>query len=82
MIDGDRDMETFLHRQFAAGRVHGEWFLPSPELREFIEMAAAPDVPRIADEVLADLKRLADVADALGVSVDEARARIVELKAA
>jgi hypothetical protein len=35
-LQGGRDKELALHKQFAEHRVHGEWFTPSPCLIEFI----------------------------------------------
>lgn len=39
-----RHFETQLHRHFAAHRVHGEWFVPAPELLALIsELKAAAE---------------------------------------
>lgn len=35
-IPGDRTKERELHERFAAARVHGEWFKPTPELLAFM----------------------------------------------
>jgi hypothetical protein len=32
VIDGSRDDEQELHRRFAGSRLHGEWFMATPEL--------------------------------------------------
>ncbi len=36
VIDGDKRMETELHRRFAKHRDHGEWFRPGIDLLNFI----------------------------------------------
>ena len=50
LMDGGHVLETSLHRRFAAYRTHGrmggqEWFLPCPELMQYIEENAYTDVP-------------------------------------
>jgi hypothetical protein len=37
---GDRQMETRLHRRFAADRLHGEWFRVSEDILHWIDMDA------------------------------------------
>lgn len=35
-MNGDKAAEKLLHGRFADHRITGEWFIPNPELREFI----------------------------------------------
>jgi len=35
-LPGDREAEEWLHNRFGHLRVRGEWFLPAPELLDFI----------------------------------------------
>ena len=37
VLNGDRATEKHLHRYFGKYRAHGEWFLPSKELMDFIK---------------------------------------------
>ena len=39
-VTGTRSMERYLHRQFRADRIRGEWFAPSKELVRFINEGA------------------------------------------
>lgn len=39
-------LEKQLHLRFAADRLHGEWFTPSPALMEIIQMAEWPEPQR------------------------------------
>ena len=41
-IDGKRDKELELHRQFAHLRIEGEWFKPGDDLLDFIRTQASP----------------------------------------
>ena len=45
LVEGDRHRERELHRQFAAHRLHGEWFRPAPALLSFIGSLPKPTGP-------------------------------------
>ncbi|MFE7360679.1 DNA translocase FtsK [[Kitasatospora] papulosa] len=52
-LDGGRDLETAMHRRFAAERVEGtEWFVYSRRLREFIAAEQAKPQPFSEDALL------------------------------
>ncbi len=42
VIEGYSDLEYKLHSQFQDIRIHGEWFMNSPELLEFISKKSIP----------------------------------------
>lgn len=41
-IEGEKEFESFLHKEFAGCRHHGEWFHPTQSLMDFIERRAEP----------------------------------------
>jgi hypothetical protein len=43
-LPGDETLERQLHRQFRTSQVAGEWFLPTPELAEYIKSNIPPEV--------------------------------------
>lgn len=43
VIDGGVPEEQALHRRFAADRLHGEWFRPTPEMRDLIAVPVSPN---------------------------------------
>lgn len=47
-IQGERPVETELHRRFASARAHGEWFRPVPELVAFMLQARAEQAKQAA----------------------------------
>lgn len=50
-LPGGRDLETVMHRRFAAERLDGtEWFVHSRRLREFIASELAKPTPDGADD--------------------------------
>ena len=89
VIEGDQ--ERRLHRQFAAHRVTGEWFRPTPEMERLMGATVAPEPlpepppPRatFAPEPTPEVGRLlpaAEVAAALGTTVAQL-ARLRESRA-
>lgn len=41
-VGGGRALESALHKRFARSNTHGEWFLPTPELLQFIATECQP----------------------------------------
>lgn len=44
-MPGDRELEKFFHRKFAADRIFGEWFTPTDELLSLVEMCQSANSP-------------------------------------
>lgn len=76
-LDGGRDLETIMHRRFAAERLEGtEWFVYSRRLREYIESERAAPRRSVEDTLFWEAVRHVTDTQLASASMLQRRMRI------
>jgi hypothetical protein len=82
-MNGGRELERWVHEQFAEFRLHGEWFAPAPRLLEFVESLATNepfeiDISHADEREFTDLleQDITEEAPVVGARTKVARTRL------
>lgn len=78
-INGDRDLESSLHRRFRKSRHRGEWFRISDDILEFVLEVAGGDIREAARTAFADDNAVSRLASAAGVDWETMRGQLQDL---
>lgn len=77
---GDRSTEIALHRRFRESRIHGEWFLPTEDLRSYLRTVLGTPFDQSIEDTLANPHAIASDAAILGWTTAEVIAGLTSLR--